>query len=358
MPPEENAPNPNAAASGSLPGGPPAPPNAPHNNWYFNIGGWGGVALALSVTIVLLLAVGSLYYFRGPTRSSPAVAVAETEARFHYDIPDADSTSQLAGEWRAARSDHKIVAYAIARCLGVEDIGTMPETMFSMLMLDLRPNGDHWWNHGADPGRAGPTTQVKKLDGYEAAMLAISDEVARARLAATGGAEDFFPYMLWFGWASVIVAAVATALVTLKASMSTETHPQWSNFFGILAVLFSTAATVLTGAKQFWDPTNAYMRNETALLALRQLHADISLTFIANWDASTCAPKAMDVERTSLSRWRGTLVSLQSGTMRAPVIVATQNSTATQSGGSGDVPPRPPGRDDAPPAEKASAESK
>jgi hypothetical protein len=99
------------------------------------------------------------------------------------------------------------------------------------------------------------------------------------------------------------------------------------------------------------------MRNETALLALRQLHADISLTFIANWDASTCAPKATDVERTSLPRWCGTLVSLQSGTMRAPVIVATQNSTATQSGGN-DVPPRPPARDDAPPAEKASAESK
>ncbi len=78
---------------------------------------------------------------------------------------------------------------------------------------------------------------------------------------------------------------------------------------------------MLTGAKQFWDPTNAYMRNETALLALKQLHQEIVLTFVETWDTSKCQLDDSDdaAGKINFPQWRKTLVSLQIGTMPAPV---------------------------------------
>jgi hypothetical protein len=356
MPPEETPRDPNPHPAQNAPATPPSGHNA-SVEWEFN--GWGVVASVLAVLGVLFISGVVYFHLSGSTPTTLSQAASDpTETRFHNDIVGANDTSDLSAEWRSARSDHKIIAYAIARCLGITEMNAMPQSMFSMLLLDLRPNGDHWW-HQIDATRPASPAVLKPLTGYEAALLAISDEVARARLAATGGATDFFPYMFWFGWASVIVSAMATALVTLKASLSANTYPKWSMFFGILAVVLSTAATVLTGAKQFWDPTNAYMRNETALLALRQLHAEVALTFIANWDAAKCQPPDGYDDTASFARWRTTLVSLESGTMKAPVIVSAQNGTATQNGTNalprgrptpGEAPPRP--------VERAAAEPK
>jgi hypothetical protein len=248
-----------------------------------------------------------------------------TESLFQDSVREAKSTGDGIDEWRAARSDHKIIAYAIARCLKI-DVATMSPDTFSMLLLDLRPNGDHLWS--ADAGKSSQPTsadqQINQINGYQGAMLALSDAVSRARVAAASGAGGFYPQMWWFGWISVFVSALATMVVTLRATMTTT---GWGpRLAGILAILFSTAATVLTGAKQFWDPTNAYMRNETALLALKQLHQDIALNFVASWDASTCKPQGGNEpeQDTRFARWRNTLVSLQIGTMAAPVIVQNQ----------------------------------
>ena len=125
-------------------------------------------------------------------------------------------------------------------------------------------------------------------------------------------------------------------MVTLKASYDAAQRPRLSAFIGFLAVFSSLLATILTGAKQFWDPTNAYMRNETALLALKQLHEDVALTFVAGFQEATCAPSDdfMKDQGTRFSRWRSTLVALQSGTLLAPVIVSTQNGILGQNGSS------------------------
>jgi hypothetical protein len=249
-------------------------------------------------------------------------------------------------EWRGARSDHKIIAYSVARCLGLETTETMTPATFSMLMLDLWPNGDHWWGRGSRKNSSNPdaspepsvsetssvalskepaASQRPKLTSNQAAMLAISDEVARARLSAARGANDFYPMMSQFGWLSVIISAIATALVTLKASMNSEHYPKWSMTIGICAVALSTAATVFAGAKQFFDPTGAYMRNESALVALRQLHAEIALDFVSR---SNCDEANLDTR--SFARWRNTLVSLENGTIFAPVIVSTPSNPLGQ----------------------------
>lgn len=300
---------------------------------------------------VVLLAAGlvavSLHTYFGLPSNATAGQLGSIEDRFELDASSGESGDRL-DEWRAARSDHKVIAYAVAHCLGTT-IATMSRSTYSVLMLDLQPDGAHWWRTasagtqtGSASGKDAPapaaakpvvipvtasgtdSTDMTRLTGYEAAALAFSDAVARARLASVAGAAQFFPYMFWFGWLSVIVSAVATALVTLKASMNSGSWPRISAWVGVFAVVFSTGATVLTGAKQFWDPTNAYMRNEGALLGLRQLHEQIALSFISNWDMKTCAPATPAAPL--LARWRDTLVSLENGTLAAPVIIQTANN--------------------------------
>ena len=367
----------------------------------------------ISLLLALALAGGVAYYYfyaSTPSRSTAdeGPQIASVETKFQSEVDAANDSPDVAEEWRAARSDHRLIANLISQCLGYGE-GVMTRAQFSQLMLDLRPNGNHGWralnesgkdsdphpNRGAadQSGKSGAgAAEVSQLTHYESSMLAASDAVARARLAAARGADRFYPDMQRFGFASVVLSAIATLLVTIKSSMGANTNtstsaksepasanvaaksnfvwfmegigPFFGNFFagvkrtflnwvGPLAIIASTTVTALTGVKQFQDPTNAYMRNETALLSLRQLHTEISLTFVGDWDSSKCKPFDNADPEPDFDRWRNTLVSLQSGTLLAPVIISTQNNPAQQ-----DIDNRRRGKQEnqqAPEADKASA---
>jgi hypothetical protein len=335
----------NAAVSPS-PNPPPKVENASAlSGWW----GWAAAILGLGM-VAGFVVLGGVWTYQRLTSAPfvPDASAQQTEAKFQsfvFGAADPGQSDSL-DEWRAVRSDHKIIAYSVARCLGFETTKNMTPEIFSMLMLDLWPNGDHWWGRGSRKNSSNPgaspepvvavsageqsnepaASQPAKLTPSQAAILAISDEVARARLSAARGANDFYPMMSQFGWLSVIISAIATALVTLKASMNSEHYPRWSMTIGICAVALSTAATVFAGAKQFFDPTGAYMRNESALVALRQLHAEIALDFVSR---STCGEPNLDPR--SFARWRNTLVSLENGTIFAPVIVASPTNPLGQS---------------------------
>jgi len=187
---------------------------------------WRPWAAAFAVLAVLFLAVvGFVVYERFLPTATPQNAQGTlservlTESLFQDSIPEARGTSDGIEEWRATRSDHKIIAYAIARCLKI-DVGAMSPDAFSMLLLDLRPNGDHLWRTGAGTARQPQPgdQQVNQIDGYQGAMLALSDAVSRARIAAASGAGGFYPQMWWFGWISVFISALATMIVTLRSS--------------------------------------------------------------------------------------------------------------------------------------------
>ena len=202
-------------------------------------------------------------------------------------------------EWRAARGDHKIVAFAIANCLKIPDLVSIPRRDFTALMLDLRPTGEHYFltaSANADaPDRNNTASGNLQVTAYQESMLLLSDAVARARVAAAAGAAWNYPGVTQYGWYTVAVSALATLFITLKSAMSSTTREGdtswfrdpawWRNFsfgaFGILAILFSTLGTVLTSVKQFYDPTRAYLRNEVALSNLRALHQQVALAFIA-----------------------------------------------------------------------------
>jgi hypothetical protein len=88
------------------------------------------------------------------------------------------------------------------------------------------------------------------------------------------------------------------------------------------------------------------MRNQAALLALKQLHQDVALAFVASWDASKCQPEdGNDPDQVArFVRWKNTLVAQQIGTIAAPVIVQNQATTASQSGNANVEPRAPPPR--------------
>jgi hypothetical protein len=319
-------------------------------------------------------AVWSVFsYFAGKAPNLLVYSGPSVETQFNRDVATAIgpsspllAASAFTDEWPAARSDHKIVAYMIARCRGIP-IDTMSRQQFSALLLDLRPDGSHSWVDDNEPkptdGGQTQTSTTYQLEPFDQAVLAISDSVARARLAAVRGADKFFPDVIKFGWAAVIISALATMFVTLKSSLSPNPsskegtfgwhwHKFWIFAFGFLAITLSAATTILASAKQFWDPTAAYMRNESALVSLRQLHEQIVLDFVLNVD-NTCRPVDGKDRDAKLVRWVTTLVSLQPGTLAAPVLIpVANNSPPTPPQGSDlgterrepNAPNRPPGQ--------------
>ncbi len=333
-----------------MPEGGQLPPNSPpaRNPPPAGGGGPGAIIVAVIATLLVVgagtgLAVwfGGLTFGHPPSSQQADSGPAETQFQDEVAAGPASST-ELINEWRAARSDHRIIARLIDKCIE-PNADTISTKAFSVLLMDLRPDGDHYWRRaqqqqpGSDEKPA--PAQLQSLTSYEGAILGISDAIARARVQAASGADTFEPFMTGFGWASVIVSAVATMLVTLRASADDKADQNsgrnWTRItIGVLAVLFSTTATVLAGAKQFWDPTAAYVRNEAALLNLKQLHTDVVLTFLDDWNASKCAAPtnstgALDTEQAGdFKRWRTSLISLQSGTMHATLTLPTQNGSS------------------------------
>src|SRR5579863_5701890 len=242
----------------------------------------GGGVLRTTAIILLALIVGGIgaagfHYIFGGSGGVVAGPVASkagtelTESAFVARVEDGSDSPDLTAQWRAARSDHKIIAYAVAQCLGV-NISTMPRAVFSRLLLDLTPDGGHGWTRDGGPtvtpvsAYAGEADEAAAtaggtihLTGYMQAALSLSDAIGRARLAAADGAGVNYPHMVLFGWITVGVSATATMFITLRSSMSgtsSNTDPRWwqkisrvSYFmFGVLAILLSATGTVLTAS--------------------------------------------------------------------------------------------------------------
>lgn len=303
----------------------------------------------ISALFILTFIIGGTLYISGLIVGTPSPAPnyagVSIETEFNGDVFNTlkDDPFLASGvvteEWPAARSLHKVLAYTIARCRSIS-VPSMSRHQFNALLLDLRPNGSHSWvNEKGNPQKLNDDQAgLDKLEPFDQTILALSDSVSRARLAAARGADRFFPDMIRFGWAAVIISALATMFVTLKASISPNPTPEqgtfgwhWQKFwiftFGFLAIGLSTTTTILASAKQFWDPTAAYMRNEGTLVALRQLQEQIVLDYVSSVDKS-CQPRdGTGISDVKLARWVTTLITLQPGTLTAPVLIPVASTS-------------------------------
>jgi hypothetical protein len=339
-----------------------------------------------------------------PTEQSPQTATLAgsersiAEADFQSDAAKDVSGSDVLAEWRAARSDHKIIALAIANCTGFDNADVMPRFVFSALRLDLRPGGDHYINvrasdsktpaqppdqagrkanqvafntTSADVTAGGADTKRLTLTGYEQTMLVLSDVAARTRISAADGASSNYPKVNLFGWYTVLISGLATLLITLKSSMNPrprepDRRPFWTDpvayrngvivLLGIGAIVCSTAGTVLNGVKQFYDPTTAYVRNTTALVKSRQLHQEIALAFINAWNTDNCESSAANADQ--VKTWSNALADLQQQILKAAVPIPGLDGTTPPKGtppGDGSSAPRQPADAPRPSAQGAPA---
>ena len=328
----------------------------------------GGGVLRTTAIVLLALIVGGIgaaayhYIFVGRTGVVAAATASKagpelTESAFVARVENSSDGADLTAEWRAARSDHKIIAYAVAQCLGV-NISTMPRAVFSRLLLDLTPDGGHGWTRDGGQGvtpisayagegdeAATSAAGTIHLTGYMQAALSLSDAIGRARLAAADGAGLNYPHMVLFGWITVGVSAAATMFITLRSSMSgtsSNTDPRWwqkisrvSYFmFGVLAILLSATGTVLTSIKQFYDPTSVFMRDEQTLVQLTKLHDQVALGFIQTWDDNACKPsQALTAQNNfDLTRYEATLVTYQNGISRYATNVSYVENNSANNG--------------------------
>ncbi len=263
------------------------------------------VAGLLAVMAIILDRVGFISV-RGPSESassSGSSAPLPTESIFLNSLA---SKPDRGDEWWSARADHQLVAAAVLNCKRIAGmtVANVPPDYFSALLLDLNPSGAHNFKaESAQPNSAAATSTAKggspaqslTLTSDDQFVLSLSDEVARARIAAAGGAETSVPWVEKLGWSTVVIAALATLFVTLQGKMkpvetSDEERGQgfWKRvvyvligpgasfrWVAFLAISLSIASTSLTGLKQVYDPTRTLTQNTRTLLALRQLHTDI-----------------------------------------------------------------------------------
>ncbi len=310
-------------------------------------------SLRLPIIAILGIAAGAagilgIQYFSKPSaplNPPPGVSAEQiiSESDFQSAVLKTFPEGEVMSEWRAARGDHQIVALSIATCAGLGDSDSMPRNVFSSLRLDLQPNGSHFIGAqtSSTPGAKEQNAAVPQprkpssLVGDQMTMVVLSDAAARARIAAADGAASNYEGVKIFGWYTVLISGLATLFITLKSSMNPRRVRQpdeairWGDvdtyrnaaigFLGIAAIILSTAGTVLTGVKQFYEPTAAYARNTAALVKARQLHQDIILAFINSFSAFSCTSANPNPEQ--IKGWAQTMSDLQQQILKSAIPV-------------------------------------
>jgi hypothetical protein len=234
----------------------------------------------------------------------PAPFLQQTEVFF---INGLKSQPSAADEWWPARSDHRLVAHGVLYCkegVGIP-IDTAPRQVFSALLLDLTPVGNHVFQvrEGDEVALTSREKDIRPLvlTSADQSFLSLSDSIARARLAAFEGANSTVPWVQKLGLATLIISALATLFVTLQGKMTAvdltadekktlQRAPVWQRarhvligpgsgfkWIAFLAIALSIAGTSLTGLKQVFDPSRTLNQNTRALLDLRQLHQEVVL---------------------------------------------------------------------------------
>ena len=282
---------------------------------------------------------------------APEVASGEAQQTELLFLNGLKSMPASDSEWWSARSDHRLVAYAIFNCKQMTDLtlDAMPREYFGALLLDLTPDGGHVFRvkdntirtaDAADKSKAAavqakaiePARKVTALSltGTDQDLLSLSDSIARARIAAADGASVNVPWAQRLGIAALIVGALATLFVTLQGKMKPVEYKEnekeeierrkWGRRFAFLlwgpgagfrwvafwAITLSITTTALTGLKQVYDPTRILTQNTRSLLELRQLHQDIVLGFRCDDE------KKKIMEPTRLALWTETLRRIRS----------------------------------------------
>jgi len=264
---------------------------------------------AVVVVLVVVGAGGYLYLQRG-TPNTPSQRTNQTEAIFLQRVETSGESNDVLREWRAVREDHKRIAIAIANCDGIADVDTMPRSVFSLLLLDLSPSGEHQFppvsagylpprSDSNAPANAGTVpikdemaiqTDVRiSLVGYQPAMLTLSDEISRTRIDAARAAHAALPGVTWLGYLAIFFTALTTLLVSLKPLFDGR---RATLVLTVATLLVSVSSTALTSIRTIYDPSQAYSANQQALTKMRGLHRQVAIVLSSSYVPNGCGQEA------------------------------------------------------------------
>src|SRR5579863_443903 len=187
-----------------------------------------------------------------------------------------DATWHTAGgsELIRANNDHFNIALQFASCFPNVNFAWgsdgPPASVSVALMLGLMPSGEESWSSPTDD------MPILKLTNFHREVLSMSRSLAALRTELAESAARSRANMVLLQISSIIIGAVTTILVSLKA-MSDGTTQYKGVFFaiGIFAIVFSAIGTAVAGMNSFLSPTDSYNRSERSLQQARQMQNDL-----------------------------------------------------------------------------------
>lgn len=313
---------------------------------------WRPITVSIAgIVLTLLLVFGGLYvasrYGVQPFVAKVDTPATATESKLAlqtevFFLNGLKSQPVVADEWWSARSDHRLLAYAVFNCKRLTDVvlDAMPRQYFTSLLLDLTPSGNHAFATMDGEGSVLATRDKEKgdkplvLTSSDQDILSLSDSIARSRLAAADGANSNVPWVQRLGLTTLIISALATLFVTLQgktraveltddekkdldrssaaARFGHAVAGPGSGFrwVAFLAIALSITGTSLTGLKQVYDPTRILTQNTRALLDLRQLHQEVILSVKCDTRESRVSPdqNRMSDWTAAIRRARATII--------------------------------------------------
>ena len=227
---------------------------------------------------------------------------------------------------------HFNIALQISHCFPGLDfskgIDGLPGKAVIAFMLNMQPNGEERWGDNTGLGPDIVPTNLQRT------VLTISRAATAERGELAASAAESRRTMLLYQWLIVIVGAMTTILVSIKAMSNATTDNRTYFVIGILAVVFSAVGTGLASINSFTGPSEAYIRAERGLLQARQLHQELELQ--AAQETDLCRDfdpdKTDDPRAKRLADFSGRLKELvASSGVGASVSSATSGAASTSS---------------------------
>jgi hypothetical protein len=233
------------------------------------------VAATVVAMVVLFAAVGLLTLQIGWWSLTPSERVASVE---QTAIEAANAWRTPRGEeLQSAQDEHFQVSERIANCFSIT-LTNSEQTFSNFIAFSMWPQPSGGIRAPGTPGAAPPPP----LNSYQRSLVYLSDAISRARGDAAAALSKHSTRANWLQWASVIIGALVTILVSVKAIV--PANNSWSTPVGVLAIVFSALGTACAGMIAFYGSGESVARTQRTLIQLRELHRDMAFAVVSTRD--------------------------------------------------------------------------
>jgi hypothetical protein len=150
---------------------------------------------------------------------------------------------------------------------------------------------DHLLTMAADdttqqPTGSAPPPMALQEPSYMLAAIVMSQHIGWARIALAEEARWTSVSMQIFQWWVVVIGAITTVLISIKAISNERTNSHLA--IGIAAIIFSTVGTAVATMNSFYAPRVTHDQDQRSLQALQALHLELATAITR--EESVCDP--------------------------------------------------------------------